>query len=173
MAVAAAPEDPSATIVVQHFPTFGPTQRPVTEPLVRLAPGGPGVAAPDFIETVLTAWDVVGGLFGDAPLMQDGFHLPPWPGLSMPQILLRQARDPMTIGAASVQSILSVQPKTLKVSGAGLLHAPTVVSLTASASHPIMDTLGLAPTQLATLGFWMRQDFEVGAATAVFPARLA
>jgi len=156
--------DPSVTLIVEHFPTFGPGKRPVTEPLVRIAPAGPGVAAPDLISEIRTAWDVIGGLLGGEPVRHSGFHLPPWPSLSMPQILLQQVHDPVALGRASVQSILTVAPKTLKVTGGGLLHAPVKVSLTPSASHPIADTLGLAASRDAELGFWITQDFEVGLA---------
>ncbi len=156
--------DPTVTISVQHFPVFGPGRRPVTEPLVKIAVGGDGVAAPDLGESLSTAWDVLSGLVGDSPIHLDGFHLPPWPGLSMPQILLRQMRDPAAIGRAAIQSILSVAPRTLRVTGGGLLRAPATVTLTPSASHPIIQTLGLAPTQVGRLGFWITQDFEVGPA---------
>jgi hypothetical protein len=155
--------DPAATLIVQHFPVFGPNQRPVTEPLVRIAAGEPGAAAPDVVSSVARAWNLLGELEGPMP-QQDGFHLPPLPSLSMPQILLRQARDPVTLGRASIQSILYVAARLLKVTGLGLLRSPVTVDLTASASHPIMETLGLRPTQVAELGFWITQDFEVGAA---------
>lgn len=156
--------DPTVTLNVQHFPVFGPNKRPVTEPLVTIGHGGPGVVAPDMFSMIGTAWDLIGGIVGGAPTHRDGFHLPPWPSLSMPQILLQQVRDPVSIGRASVQSIVSVAPKTLKVTGAGLLHAPTVVDISPSASHPIRETLGLSASQEAELGFWLTQDFEVGAA---------
>jgi hypothetical protein len=162
------PADPDVTIIVQHFPVFGPGRRPVTEPLVRLSGGGPGVTAPDLVSSVGAAWDLIGKLADPIALPHDGFHLPPWPSISMPQILLRQVRDPVSIGQASVQSILYVAPRLLSVKGAGFLHTPTLVEITASASHPIMETLGLAPSQVGELGFWVRQDFEVAAARRLF-----
>ena len=152
--------DPTATLVVQHFPVFGPGERPVTEPLIRLTTNAPTATAPGFLETIEAAWDLFKGV---AP-MHSGFPLPPWPGLGMPQILLRQMRDPVSFDQASIQEILVVTPKTVAVTGIGLLHAPTVVELTASASHPIMETLGLAPSQVGELGFWVEQDFQVGPA---------
>jgi hypothetical protein len=162
--------DPTVTLVVQHFPVFGPNQRPVTGPLVKIGAGAPGVAAPDLASSVATAWSLLDKLEDPMPLEQDGFHLPPLPSLSMPQILFRQARDPVTIGRASVQSVLYVAAKLLKVTGVGLLHSPTTVELMPSASHPIMETLGLRSTQVAELGFWITQDFEVGAAQPLFSA---
>jgi hypothetical protein len=159
---------PTVTLSVQHFPVFGQGRRPVTEPLVRIAPGGPRARAPDLLSTIRTAWDLIGGLAGDVPAKFDGFHLPPWPSLSMPQILLQQARDPVWMGRAAVQSIVCVAPKTLRVTGGGLLHLPAAVSITTSASHPIMETLGLKPSQEAELGFWITQDFEVGAARRLY-----
>ncbi|MDB5482564.1 MAG: hypothetical protein JWO83_3617 [Caulobacteraceae bacterium] len=152
--------DPTATLIVQHFPVFGPDKRPVTEPLIRLTTDDPTAQAPGFLETIEAAWDVFKGM---AP-MHSGFPLPPWPGLGMPQILLRQARDPVSFGQAAIQEILVVTPRTVRVAGIGLLHAPTVVEITRSASHPIMETLGLAPSQVGELGFWIEQDFEVGPA---------
>jgi len=157
--------DASVVLNVLHYPTFGQTARPITGPLVTIAPGGPGVAPPDFISTVKTAWDLLGGIVGGTPMIRDGLHLPPLPTLSMPQILLQQVRDPVLAGRAAVQSIVMVAPKALRVTGGGLLHAPTLVSITPSASHPIAETLGLAASQEAELGFWITQDFEVGLAT--------
>jgi hypothetical protein len=152
--------DPTVTLVAAHFPVFAPDQRPVTEALVRIDTGGPGVHAPDLASEVGDAWRLFEAL---APL-QDGVHLPPWPHVSMPQILLRQARDPAAFGRASLQSILCVSPTALRVTGGGLLHSPTRVTITPSASHPIMQTLGLAVSQVGELGFWLTQDFEVGPA---------
>ena len=156
----AGPEDPSVELVVQHFPVFGPEQRPVTGPLVTIKPGGPGVAAAGLAESVAAAWEI----FNDVVPFHSGFHLPPWPGLAMPQIMLRQARDPAAFGQASIRSILCVTATTLRVTGGGLLHAPSVVTIAPSASHPIMETLGLEPSQVGELGFWIEQDFEVGPA---------
>lgn len=156
--------DPSVTLSVEHFPVFGPAKRPVTEPLVSIGRGAQGAVGPDLLATIGTAWDLIGGIVGGSPMQRDGFHLPPWPSLSMPQILLQQVRDPVAIGRASVQSIVSVAPKTLRVTGGGLLHMPAVVTITPSASHPILETLGLSTSQEAEMGFWITQDFEVGAA---------
>ncbi len=152
--------DPTVTLVVQHFPVFGPNERPVTEPLVTVTAGAPNTPAPGFLETLATAW----ALFNDIAPLHLGFPLPPWPGLGMPQILLRQARDAVAIGQAALQEILLVTPEPTRISGVGLLHAATLVEITPSASHPIMETLGLAPSQVGELGFWIEQDFEVGPA---------
>jgi hypothetical protein len=157
--------DPSVTLVVQHFPAFGPGLRPVTGPLVRVTTDDPGGAAPGLAESFEAAWNIFEGV---API-RFGFPLPPWPGLGMPQIMLRQVRDPTAIGPgptnpASLQEILVVTPTPTSITGGGLLHAPTLVEITPSASHPIMETLGLASSQVGELGFWITQDFEVGAA---------
>jgi hypothetical protein len=152
--------DPSVTLVVQHFPAFGPDKRPVIGPLVTVSTNDPTEPAPGFLETLAAAWE----LFSDVAPIRLGSPLPPWPGLGMPQILLRQARDPVAIGQASLQEILLVTPEPTHITGIGLLHAPTVVEFTPSASHPIMETLGLAPSQVGELGFWVEQDFEVGPA---------
>ena len=154
------PADATVTVVVQHFPTFGPTERPVTEPLLTVTTDIPGAAAPGPLATIEAAWDLFKGV---AP-KHSGFLLPPWPGVGMPQIMLRQARDAVTLGNAAMQEILVVTPQLVRVSGGGLLHAPTTVTLAPSASHPIMETLGLAPSQVGRLGFWIEQDFDVGAA---------
>jgi hypothetical protein len=154
------PDDATVTVVVQHFPTFGPTERPVAEPLLTVTIDAPGAAAPGPLATIEAAWDLFKGV---APV-HSGFLLPPWPGLGMPQIMLRQARDAVTLGDAAMQEILVVTPQLVRVTGVGPLHAPTTVTLTPSASHPIMETLGLAPSQVGRLGFWIEQDFEVGAA---------
>ena len=160
--------DPTATLVVQHFPVFGLGKRPVTEPLMRISAGGPGVHAPDLVSSIGDAWALLGELVDPEPFQHSGFHLPPLPSLSMPQIMLRQARDPVTIGRASIQSVLYVAAKLLKVTGVGFLHSPIVVEFTPSASHPIAETLGLAASQVGELGFWVTQDFEVGAAKLLF-----
>jgi hypothetical protein len=152
--------DPTVTLVTAHFPVFSPTQRPVTEALVKISMGGPGVQVPDLASTVGTAWDLLDEL---APPLGE-FHLPPWPHVSMPQILLRQARDPVGFVGADLQSILCVAPTALSVTGGGVLGSPIEVAITASASHPIMQTLGLRPSQVGKLGFWVTQDFEVGPA---------
>lgn len=161
--------DPSATLIVQHFPRFGPGQRPVTEPLVRVTMDDPGGPAPGVLETLAEAWKI----FESVAPIHLGLPLPPWPGLGMPQVMLRQARDPMSISQApvspaSLQEIIVVTPTPVAITGVGLLHAPSVVEITPSASHPIMETLGLGPSQAGQLGLWIEQDFEVGAA-----ARLA
>ncbi|HLZ84180.1 MAG TPA: hypothetical protein VKQ54_11490 [Caulobacteraceae bacterium] len=152
--------DPTVTLVVQHFPEFGPDKRPVTGPLVTVTTGAPGAPAPGFLETLAAAWE----LFSDVAPIRLGFPLPPWPGLGMPQIMLRQARDATAFGQASLQEILVVTPEPTNIAGIGLLQAPTLVEIAPSASHPIMDTLGLAPSQVGELGFWIEQDFAVGPA---------
>jgi hypothetical protein len=95
--------------------------------------------------------------------------MPTLPGLGMPQLMLRQARDPTTIGdgpvsQASFQEILLVTPTPVAIRDIGPLHSPATVEITPSASHPIMETLGLGQSQVGELGFWVDQDFEVGAA---------
>ena len=152
--------DPTVTLVVQHFPEFGPDKRPVTGPLVTVTTDAPTVPAPGLLETLATAWELFNGV---APFHL-GFPLPPWPGLGMPQILLRQARDAVAIGQASLQEILLVTAEPVHIANIGLLHAPAVVEITPSASHPIMETLGLGASQVGELGFWVEQDFEVGPA---------
>jgi hypothetical protein len=153
--------DPTVTLVVQHFPVFGPDQRPVTGPLVTVTTDASAETAPGFLETLGTAWE----LFNDVAPTHSGFLLPPWPGLGMPQILLRQARDAVAIGQASLQEILVATPEPTSIRDVGPLHGPTVVEIAPSASHPIMESLGLAPSQVGKLGFWVQQDFKVGAAT--------
>jgi hypothetical protein len=157
--------DPSVTLIVQHFPRFGPQERPVVEPLVRVTANDPGAPVPGFAQSIEDAWDIVKGV---APIHL-GFKMPPLPGLGMPQVMLRQARDPVAIGngpvsAASLQEILLVTPTPVAIRRVGPLHSPAVVEITPSASHPIMETLGLTPSQVGELGFWIEQDFEVGAA---------
>jgi hypothetical protein len=137
----------------------------VVEPLVRVTTGNPGAPAPNLLESIEAAWDILKGV---APIHL-GFKAPPLPGLGMPQVMLRQARDPTAIStgpvsAASLQEILLVTPTPVAIRDIGLLHAPTVVEITPSASHPIMETLGLVASQVGELGFWVDQDFEVGAA---------
>ena len=103
--------------------------------------------------------------------MHPDVHMPPMPGLGMPQVMLRQARDAVGIttgplSPASFQEIIVATPTPVRpFTDVGLLQAPAVVEITPSASHPIMETLGLAPSQVGELGFWVEQDFEVGAAT--------
>jgi hypothetical protein len=162
-------DDPSVTLIVQHFPRFGPDQRPVTEPLVRVSRGDAAAPAPGFLESLADAWTIFESI---API-HFGFPTPPWPGLGMPQIMLRQARDPVGVSnnaacPASLQEILVATPTPTMIRGVGPLHAPVTVDITPSASHPIMETLGLAPSQVGELGFWVEQDFDVG--PAVRPA---
>jgi hypothetical protein len=157
--------DPTATLIVQHFPAFGPGLRPVTGPLIQVTTDDPSEPPPGLLETFEAAWSIFEGV---API-RFGFPLPPWPGLGMPQIMLRQVRDPMSISPgptslASLQEIIVVTPTPTSITGGGLLHSPSAVEITPSASHPIMETLGLAPAQVGELGFWITQDFEVGAA---------
>jgi hypothetical protein len=163
------PGDPSATIIVQHFRRFGPQERPVIEPLVRITTDETAAPAPGFAQSVKDAWDIVKGV---APIHL-GFEMPTLPGLGMPQVMLRQARDPTTISdgpasQASFQEILLVTPTPVAIRDIGPLHSPAVVEITPSASHPIMETLGLRQSQVGELGFWVDQDFAVAAA-----ARLA
>lgn len=158
-------DDPSATLVVQHFPRYGPGERPVVEPLVRVTLDDPGAHAPSPLQSIEAAWDIVKGV---API-HFGFRMPPLPGLGMPQVMLRQARDAVAISEdpvspASLQEILLVTPTPVAIRGVGPLRSPAVVEITPSASHPIMQTLGLGASQVAELGFWVEQDFEVGAA---------
>jgi hypothetical protein len=160
-----APGDPSATIIVRHFRRFGPEARPVVEPLVRITAGENAGPAPGFVQSIHDAWSIVSGI---APIHL-GFTMPTLPGLGMPQVMLRQARDPTEISAgpvspACLQEILLVTPTPVAIRDIGPLHTPVQVEITASASHPIMETLGLGPSQVGELGFWLDQDFEVGAA---------
>jgi hypothetical protein len=116
------------------------------------------------MDNLRAAWALTSDLLDPDPPAHQGFHLPPLPSLSMPQIMLRQARDPATPGQASLQSVLAVAPGLKNVHDVGLLTAPAHVDLVESASHPIMQTLGLKPSQGAELGFYVLQDFEVGPA---------
>jgi hypothetical protein len=154
------PHDPTVTLIVENFRTFSPDARPVTAPLVTVTTDAPGAEAPGLLESIKTAAE----LFSDVVMTHSGFHLPPWPGLGMPQILLRQARDGVFLGEASLQEILVATPEPTSIRDVGLLHAPAVVEITPSASHPIMETLGLGPSQVGELGFWVQNDFRVGAA---------
>jgi len=70
-------DDPSATLVVQHFPRYGPGERPVVEPLVRVTLDDPGAHAPSPLQSIEAAWDIVKGV---API-HFGFPMPPLPGL--------------------------------------------------------------------------------------------
>jgi hypothetical protein len=157
------PGDPSVALWVQHYPAYSPAQTPVTEPLVTVTSGAPDARTPGLAESFMAAWDVIGGL-----ARHNLRHLPPWPGICMPQILLRQVRDPVNIGRASLQSILSVTPRSRNLKPGGFLHSGTQVALAPSASHPIAETLGLATTQPAMLGLWITQDFDVGAAKTLW-----
>jgi hypothetical protein len=157
--------DPSVTLVVQHFPRFGPQERPVIEPLVRVTMDEPGAPALTLLESIEAAWDILRSV---APIHL-GWQMPPLPGLGMPQAMLRQARDATSIGdgpvsQAALQDVLLVTPTPVAIRGVGTLHSPAVVEITPSASHPIIETLGLATSQVGELGFWVDQDFEVGAA---------
>lgn len=153
-------DDPTVTISAAHFPRFAPDQRPVTEPLVRVRLGQTPSVLSELVDDAAAAWGVLGGLTYEA----GGFHLPPWPGLCMPQILLRQARDPVSFALANPQSIVCVAPRPVDIKGVGLLKGAIEVELTASASCPIGPTLGLAAQSRGHLGFWVAQDFDVGPA---------
>jgi hypothetical protein len=153
-------DDPTVTISAANFPVFSPTERPVTGPLVTVTLAEPEGVIGEILEDVGTAFD----LFGDFLREMDGFKLPAWPQLSMPQILIRQSRDPVRFDVASSQSVLCVAPAPVRITGLGLLRGTIEVAITASASHPIMPTLGLAPSQQGRLGLWLTQDFNVGPA---------
>jgi hypothetical protein len=158
-------DDPSATVTVQHFARYGPGERPVVAPLVRVTLDDPGAHAPSLFEALEAAWEIVKGV---API-HFGFRMPPLPGLGMPQVMLRQARDAVAISEdrvsqASSQEVLLVTPTPVAIRDVGVLRSPAVVEIAPSASHPIMETLGLGVSQVAELGFWVEQDFEVGAA---------
>jgi hypothetical protein len=158
--------DPTVTLTAAHFPRFAPTQRPVTEPLVRItsqaAPLSPAEAAAD----LEAAWALFEGL---KPL-EGVASLPPWPHISMPQILFRQSRDPVILGRATQQAIYRVAPTVDELGEVGLLNSHVEVALTPSASHPIMETLGLQRTQTGTLGLWVTQDFDVPPAKLLWSA---
>ena len=152
--------DPTVTLVVQHFPVFGPDKRPVTGPLVTVTTDAPTVPAPGLLENSRGGVGAVQRRRADPPQLPAAALA----GAGHAAVLLRQARDPVAIGQASLQEILLVTPEPTHITGIGLLHAPTVVEFTPSASHPIMETLGLALSQVGELGFWVEQDFEVGPA---------
>jgi len=153
-------DDPTVTIAAANFPVFNPTQRPVVTDLVTVTVGPPGGLIGEIVDDVWTAFD----LFGDFLSEMDGFRVPAWPTLAMPQILLRQFREPAQFDLASSQSVLCVAPNPTRITGAGLLKATIEVAIIPSASHPIMQTLGLAARQKGHLGLWVTMDFDVGAA---------
>lgn len=158
--------DPTVTLDVLHFPVFGPAERPVTGPLVRISRGAPaGGHAPTLEDSLEAAWELFHDFTHPGPAAFEGRILPPLPHLSMPQIMLRQSRDPVDIGRADLQSVISVAPEPTALKGAGLLHSPVRVDIEASASHPIMQTLGLQTSQGAALGVFIKMDFRVGAAS--------
>lgn len=153
------PADPTVEIEALHMPLYGPTERPVEECVLKIAKPSPVVEGEKDDELDLAAlWKAI-----RLPAQfWKGKIVPPSPP-AMPQIMLRQFRDPFVLGRSTTQEGLVAAPRSLDVTGLGFLHGGTMLDLTVSASHPIADTLGVAPTSRVR-GFWLKQDFELGAA---------
>lgn len=156
---AVARDDPTVAVDVLHMPAFGSAKRPKWGRLLEIGDIGPQADDETLAQKILAAWAQLNVL---APL-----SLVPPSSISMPQLLLRQFRDPFTLGRASIQEALVAEPVALALRGVGLLQDGATLTLGASASHPVMETLGLAATSPVS-GFWIEQDFELGAARSLW-----
>lgn len=152
-------EDATASVDVLHFADRRPDARAKVETLVQVARSSGGEAA-DISAFI--------GLLGLTGHWNDRLGLP-LPHVSMPQLMLRQVRDPVDLGRASFREALVVAAASRNASF-GPLPDRWTVTLKPSASHPIAATLGIATISLSIFGFWVRHDFSVGAATRLWSA---
>lgn len=152
-------DDATASVDVLHFADRRPDARATIETLVRVERSGGGEAAnlADFIR-----------FLGLAGIWNGGIGLP-LPHVSMPQLMLRQVRDPVDLGRASFREAIVVAAAS-RTASFGPLPDRWTVTLKPSASHSIGTPLGLAPVSQSSAGFWVRHDFSVGAAIRLWSA---
>jgi len=155
------PFNPGFYVDVLHFPRYAPTQRPKVERLLTLSPAQPVQANPTSrtdVSRILAEHVNINGV--------DNLELP---FSGMPQIMLRQFRDPVRSGRASEQAVIIVEPRPLVIRGSGLNKASAILDIMPSASHPILTALGLKQKQTIDFSVWLDFDFEVGWGRRIWP----
>ncbi len=159
----AAADDAGVRVKTLHFEAFGADKEPAETPILTITRNGASI--PEDLTGSPDPWADVG--FETLAVSKD--RPPPSP-FSMPQITLRQTRDPVDMGRATRQSILETVPSGLKVASSGFLSGAHTVRLAPSASHPIVERLGLKTQNPALLGggVWMRLEFTVGPSRAIW-----
>jgi len=152
------PEDPTVEIHALHMPEYGPTKRPADELVLQItASPTPAPKGPPGEADLAAAWSRFGVDAGRAKALR----LPP-SLTTMPQIMLRQFRDPFQMGRASLMQGLVAPIRSIDVHDQGFLKKG-VLELTASASHSIVQTLGVDASSEVD-GFWIEQDFQIDSA---------
>ena len=150
--------DPAVEVRALHMPQYDPAKFPDWQTVLNISSPTRAPRSTTVEAKVEEMWAQLGA---DPPLAQ-GRALPPSPSV-MPQVMLRQFRDPFSLGSASLQQGLLNEPRPLAIRGTGLLGNDATVTITPSCSHPVCRTLGVP--QVSTVdGIWIEQDFQFGVA---------
>jgi len=157
-------DDAGLSLQVLHYPHYAPGARPHEEPLVvidhQLPASGSTKIDLGFWEQagLATAWNLAD------PLVANRL------GMTMPQLMLRQLRDPCTAGATQALDVLALDVVSDGIPIPVPLAGTISITFTPSDSHPIARTLGLQATVTPILAFRAQQDFTVGEATRIWGA---
>ena len=88
----------------------------------------------------------------------------------LPCIFLKQFRDAETSDRACYQSFVHADATIKTISGIGLLPPDWTFKFWQYDSFKIIDTLGIAPTQVVDLGFWLSFTFSMDLGKEVWRA---
>ena len=149
-----------------HFDEFAPTATAQNRPIMAVIKGPGLLSDPTDSTMAKVSKDFVKEY---EPELKQGFTATPFPQIGMPQVTLRQFRDPTRAGAASLSEILVVTPQATKLRGVGFLEANLEVTLQKSASHDVMGLMGLGPVNKVDFGGWVTFDFRTSWAKRLYP----
>lgn len=161
----ATPGNPSVKIKTLHFTDFGLNKRPGHTAIMSIEKAqAAGLADTPKLTSVMSDIGVEG-------LDKTEGATPPSPFTAMPQITLRQMRDPEMHGRATHQSILETILAPKNIAGIGPLDGRYDVVVQASRSHDIAKELGVNKGRNAVIGGgWVKFDFTIGQSRALWTA---